>query len=241
MSSQLYKSFQLMPAWSPGRSVKIALASWAAALAPEKPWASPPLHLHLSLHFFAPLNKKLNPNLSHNLNLLMPLSLLLAGLILASTGAALGNPALTLPPELEPLRKALERHGFRVLLQPPPRAGNYGLFESGSKRLWIAPVSFDLGIGRHTFLHEAAHAAQSCPAGKLTPIGWRLPLNPVVAQEIQGITTKHYHFNTWLLEREAFAVQGQPNAMALIIRALDQRCLPIKARPPGPTTARAGR
>jgi hypothetical protein len=29
--------------------------------------------------------------------------------------------------------------------------------------------------------------------------------------------------------------------MALIIRALDQRCRPIKARPTGPTTARAGR
>jgi hypothetical protein len=28
--------------------------------------------------------------------------------------------------------------------------------------------------------------------------------------------------------------------MAMIIRALDQRCRPTKARPPGPTTARAG-
>ena len=180
-------------------------------------------------------------NLSTPLRLFKPQPLLLAFLVLTPTGSALADSALALPSELEPLRIALERHGFRVLLQPPPRAGTYGLFESGSKRLWIAPVSFDLGIGRHTFLHEAAHAAQSCPAGKLTPIGWKLPLNPVVAQEIQGITTKQYHFNTWPLEREAFAVQGQPNAMALIIRALDQRCRPIKARPTGPTTARAGR
>jgi hypothetical protein len=29
--------------------------------------------------------------------------------------------------------------------------------------------------------------------------------------------------------------------MALIIRALHQRCRPITARPPGPTAARAGR
>lgn len=209
MSSPPDKPFQLRPAWSLVRSVRKALASWAAAPGPDKPCASLPL--------------------------------ILTCLILTSTGAALGDPALRLPAELEPLRIALERHGFRVLLQPPPRAGNYGLFESRTRRLWIAPVSFDLGIGRHTFLHEAAHAAQSCPAGKLTPIGWRLPLNPVVAQEIQGLTTQHYHFNTWPLEREAFAVQGQPNAMALIIRALDQRCRPIKARPPGPTTARAGR
>ncbi len=167
--------------------------------------------------------------------------LLVACLTLASTGAALANPAPTLPTELEPLRIALERHGFRVLLQRPPRAGNYGQFEARSRRLWIAPVSFDLGIGRQTFLHEAAHAAQSCPAGQLTPIGWRLPLNPVVAQEIQGITTQHYHFHTWPVEQEAFAVQGQPDAMALIIRALNQRCRPTAARPPGPTTARAGR
>ena len=237
MSSPPDKPCQLRSAWFLRRSVRTALASRAAAPGPGKPWASLPLRLSLPLplhlHLFIPLILKLNP--------LIPLHLLLACLVLASTSAALADPALTLPAELEPLRIALERHGFRVLLQPPPRAGNYGLFESRTRRLWIAPVSFDLGIGRHTFLHEAAHAAQSCPAGKLTPIGWRLPLNPVVAQEIQGITTQHYHFNTWPLEREAFAVQGQPNAMALIIRALDQRCRPIKARPPGPTTARAGR
>ncbi len=221
MSSPQDKSCQLRSAWLLGRSISTALANWAAAPRIDKPWASLPLPLPLHLLIYLPL--------------------LLACLILTSTGAALGDPAVTLPAELEPLRIALERHGFRVLLQPPPRAGNYGLFESRTRRLWIAPVSFDLGIGRHTFLHEAAHAAQSCPAGKLTPIGWRLPLNPVVAQEIQGITTQHYHFNTWPLEREAFAVQGQPDAMALIIRALDQRCRPIKARPPGPTTARAGR
>ena len=73
-------------------------------------------------------------------------------------------------------------------------------------------------------LHEAAHAAQSCPDGVLRPIGWRLPLNPLIEREISAITLNNYGSNTRLLELEAFAVQGQANAVPLIVRALDQRC-----------------
>ena len=83
-----------------------------------------------------------------------------------------------------------------------------------------------LGIARQTLLHEAAHAAQSCPDGVLRPIGWRLPLSPLIEREISAITLNHYGSNTRLLEREAFALQGQADAVALIVRALDQRCRP---------------
>ena len=75
-------------------------------------------------------------------------------------------------------------------------------------------------------LHEATHAAQNCPDGMLRPVGWRLHLNPLIEREISAITFNNYGSHTRLLEREAFAVQGQANAVPLIVRALDQRCRP---------------
>jgi len=95
-----------------------------------------------------------------------------------------------------------------------------------SRTLWVAPIAFDLGIGPQTFLHEAVHAVQSCPGGQLTPIGWRLRLDPVVRQEIGGILTTSYHHGSRLLEQEAFALQGQDDAVARLRAALKARCRP---------------
>lgn len=100
-----------------------------------------------------------------------PWSLLLTPL-LGST------PLSAFPADLQPLLKTLARHHFSVRLQSPPRRGVYGLFDPVRHTLWIAPITFDLGIARHTLLHEAAHAAQSCPAGVMRPIGWSLPSAP---------------------------------------------------------------
>ena len=126
--------------------------------------------------------------------------------------------------DLLPLLKTLSRYGFRVRLQPPPRSGAYGLFDPKFRTLWIAPITHDLGIARPTLLHEAAHAAQSCPAGVVRPIGWSLPLTPLIEGEISRITHTHYGRQHLAIEQEAFAVQGQPNAVVLIMRALRQRC-----------------
>ncbi len=130
----------------------------------------------------------------------------------------------SLPAELQPLLRELRQRGFTVLLQAPPRRGNYGLFEAKSKTLWVAPVAFDLGIGRQTLLHEAAHAAQSCPRGVLTPIGWKVTLSPVVEREIGGILTTRYGHGNLAVEREAFGLQGQADAVSKLITALRQRC-----------------
>jgi len=145
------------------------------------------------------------------------LSLLL--LLLVTTGWAW-------PTDLQPLLAALRRHRFSVQLAPPPRPGVCGMFAPASRTLWVAPLTAELGIARQTLLHEAAHAAQSCPDGVLRPIGWRLPLSPLIEREIAVITMRNYDSRNLLLEREAFAVQGQANAVALIIRALEQRCRP---------------
>jgi hypothetical protein len=102
----------------------------------------------------------------------------------------------------------------------------YGQYVPASRTLWVAPIAFALGIGPQTFLHEAVHAVQSCPDGRLTPIGWRLRLDPVVRQEIGGILTTAYHHGSRLLEQEAFALQGQDDAVARLRIALKARCRP---------------
>ena len=132
--------------------------------------------------------------------------------------------AKVLPLDLRPLAQELRRHGFQLQLAPPPATGAYGQFVPASRTLWLAPIAWELGIGRQTFLHEAVHAVQSCPGGPLTPIGWTLRLDPVVRQEIGGILTRSYHHGSRLLEQEAFALQGQPDAVARLLAALRARC-----------------
>ena len=112
------------------------------------------------------------------------------------------------PADLQPLLQALQRHGFRVVLQAPPSRGAYGQFEPASRTLWIAPISHELGIARQTLLHEATHAAQSCPHGVLTPVGWSLPLSPLIEREISAITLNRYHHGNRAVEREAFALKA---------------------------------
>lgn len=140
--------------------------------------------------------------------------------------AAVADPRLLalLPADLQALARELQAHGFRLRLAPPPAAGAYGQFVPATRTLWLAPIAFELGIGRQTFLHEAVHAVQSCPTGRLTPIGWRLVLDPVVSREISGILVQRYHHGSRLLEQEAFGLQGQPDAVTRLRAALRSRC-----------------
>ncbi len=69
------------------------------------------------------------------------------------------EPLGALPADLRPLVRELLRFGFRLQISAPPVRGAYGLFEAGTRRIWIAPIS-------------AVHAVQSGPTGKVTPIGW---------------------------------------------------------------------
>ncbi len=128
-----------------------------------------------------------------------------------------------LPADLQPLVKALKQYGFQVSISTPPARGVYGLFEPVRRRIWVAPITLELGIARQTFLHEATHAAQSCPSGRVVPIGWRLPVVPVVRQEISGILTTRYQHDK-VAEQEAFALQGQPDAVERLLKALRSRC-----------------
>jgi hypothetical protein len=154
-------------------------------------------------------------------------AVLAADVVKAAGLPAAGLAGTRLPAELRPLAEALRKHGFRIRLAPPPSRGSYGEFVLRSRTLWIAPLSFELGIGKQVFLHEATHAVQSCPHGVLTPVGWTLPLAPVVSREISGILATNYHHGNQVVEQEAFALQGQADASVRLLRALATRC-PVK-------------
>jgi len=126
--------------------------------------------------------------------------------------------------DLEPLLELLSEKGFTVKFQQPPKKGVYGLFQSKNKTLWVSPLSFELGIGRQTLLHEATHAAQSCPYDSLTPIGWKLPISPLIKREIKSVLYNRYDNRKYIIEKEAFTLQGQKNAVALLFKAINQRC-----------------
>ena len=58
----------------------------------------------------------------------------------------------------------------------------------------------------------------------MTLLGIKAIVLPVVDREINGIiTTRYFHANR-ALEREAFLLQSQPNAVSILIRALRSRC-----------------
>jgi hypothetical protein len=153
---------------------------------------------------------------------------LAASLALVAASPLAPLPLSALPADLLPLVRVLQRHGFEVKLAVPPVRGVYGLYQSRQRRIWVAPITFELGIARQTFLHEAVHAVQSCPNGVMAPVGWQLPLAPVVRRQIGGILTTAYHGNK-VAEQEAFALQGQPDAVPRLLAALRQRC-PLRGR-----------
>lgn len=125
--------------------------------------------------------------------------------------------------DLTALQQALLRHGFQIEVRQPPGKA-YGRFLPASKRLEISPLVRDLGITRPVLLHEAVHAAQSCPDGQLTPLQVQRRSTPVVESRIRYLLHHHYSQEHQVLEREAFRLQSQPDAEALIIAALNQRC-----------------
>ena len=129
-----------------------------------------------------------------------------------------------LPADLMALQRALQDHGFEVRFVHPPVPKAYGLFRASERVLWVSPMSFALGIGRQTFLHEAVHAVQSCPAGVMQPIGWSIQLTPLLQREISGILTTRYHHGNRQLELEAFSLQGQADAVPKLLQALRERC-----------------
>ena len=127
--------------------------------------------------------------------------------------------------DLGELQRSLLRHGFTIEVRQPPGQA-YGRFIPAEKRLEISPLVRELGIARPVLVHEAVHAAQSCPDGTLSLIGVQRPVDPAVGSRIRYLLSNHYKLNTAAVEQEAFVIQSQPDAEQLIITALNQRCSP---------------
>ena len=82
-----------------------------------------------------------------------------------------------LSPELKPLLRALERARYVVFVAPPPISGAYGITDPRRKLIWVSPLAIEMGLGRAVLIHEAVHAAQACPKGKLSKIGWPVQMS----------------------------------------------------------------
>ena len=132
-------------------------------------------------------------------------------------------PAPAIAADLTALQQTLLSHGFKIEVRHPP-GGAYGRFISSRKLLEISPLVRDLGITRPVLLHEAVHAAQSCPDGQLTLLKLDRQSSPVVESRIRYLLNNHYSQEHQALEQEAFRLQSQPDAEALIIAALERRC-----------------
>lgn len=137
-----------------------------------------------------------------------------------------GSPVI--PSDLARLVRLLNSAGFRVLHSKPPIQGAYGATSIKTKTIWIAPITHDLGIFRQSLIHEAVHAIQGCRRGILEPVGWKIMLPNLIDREVAGIMYRNYPHAKHDIEREAFAIQGHPNALALLERSFRDRCLNSK-------------
>ena len=137
-----------------------------------------------------------------------------------STAAA----EVVLAEDLNSLRKSLSEAGYEVRIQKPPMDGAYGLVNKKSKTIWIAPIAKEMGLFRTTFIHESVHAAQACKTGEFEPIGWNLEVDEAVRVSIESILYRRYPSNKFDIEREAFLMQGQPDAITRIQKVLKENC-----------------
>ena len=119
------------------------------------------------------------------------------------------------------LKNQLQNYGFEVRIELPPKRGAYGLFKASEKKIWINPVVFDLNIANPTLIHESVHAAQFCAGkGKMTTLGLKIqPITPA-----RRLFLRYSNIHRQGLEREAYAVQTQPNRFQIATNLLDKHC-----------------
>ena len=64
----------------------------------------------------------------------------------------------------------------------------------------------------------------SGPNKELTPIGYEFSLSPFIKNEIQAHLIRNYDINHYILEKEAFSLQGNKNGVNLLLKAINERC-----------------
>ena len=125
------------------------------------------------------------------------------------------------PQKFVNLKNQLEKYGFEVIIELPPKRGAYGLLRQADKKIWINPVVFDVQIATPTLIHESVHAAQLCAGkGKMQLLG--LDIQPIRTARRFFLRYTNSHIRN--LEREAYAVQTQPNSFELATNLLKKEC-----------------
>ncbi len=128
-------------------------------------------------------------------------------------------------PNIVDLIKLLNKKGFKIKNELPPIKKAYGLYENSTKTIWISPITNKLGIYKNVLIHEAVHAAQSCPRGFLTKLNIPIKLNSSQEKIIKMKLVNHYNHRNFLLEKEAFSIQTLPNSIETISKEINKRCL----------------
>ena len=126
--------------------------------------------------------------------------------------------------DLQDLVRSLRSINYEVIFEKTPLPGKYGLTDAKNKKIWIAPITIEMGIFRKTLIHEAVHAVQSCQNGKFIPIGWKLRVSPVIDQSIKSNLYLNYPRSSHRIEKEAFLMQAQENPIPIILKTLKTRC-----------------
>ena len=127
--------------------------------------------------------------------------------------------------DLQELVRALRRIDYDVRFEKTPIPGKYGLTNAKKKTIWVAPITIEMGIFRKTLIHEAVHAVQSCPTGRMVPIGWELSVSPVIEQSIKSNLYLNYPRKSHRIEKEAFLMQAQKKPIPMILEKLKTRCI----------------
>ena len=134
------------------------------------------------------------------------------------------------------LKTQLESYGFQVNIAVPPNFNlpnqqidfqrrrvrkPYGVLSVKSKSIWINPIVFELGNSNAVLIHEAVHAAQYCAGnGSIRTIG--LDIEPI--KQAQPFFKRYVDVHSQAVEKEAYAVQTQPNSYELARALLDRHC-----------------
>ena len=131
---------------------------------------------------------------------------------------------MELDQDLQRLVSSLRSIDYEVRFENTPVPGKYGLTDAKNKKIWVAPITIEMGIFRKTLIHESVHAVQSCQSGKFIPIGWDLRVSPVIEQTIKSNLYLNYPRGSHGIEMEAFLMQAQKDPIPMILETLQKRC-----------------
>ncbi len=127
--------------------------------------------------------------------------------------------------EFNELEQLLINYDFTIRYEIPPYENKrglkpYGLLDSKSKTIWINPVVFELGNAKHTLIHEAVHASQTCAGnGEITLLDLAIEPPQITRPYFMG-----YHGYRREIEAQAYTIHAQTDGLAIVTELLNKYC-----------------